>query len=79
MIDKYISPKDLNEPKVYEIRLRGHLNPQWSNWFEGLTISLTDDGSTVLLGKVDDQAALYGLLRKARDSGLPLLSVNCKE
>jgi hypothetical protein len=61
---------------VYQIRLQGHLNPQWTEWFEGLTITLEDNGDTRLTGPVVDQAALHGLLRKVRDLGLPLLSVN---
>jgi hypothetical protein len=60
---------------VYQIRIKGHLDTQWTDWFEGLTISLEDNGDTLLTGPVADQAALYGLLRKARDLGLPLVSV----
>jgi hypothetical protein len=63
------------QPPVYQIRIQGHLGPQWTDWFEGLTIVLDDDGETLLTGPVLDQAALYGLLRKVRDLGLPLLSV----
>ncbi|MBN1995322.1 MAG: hypothetical protein JW953_21720 [Anaerolineae bacterium] len=60
---------------VYQIRLKGHLGSQWADWFEGLTIRLEDNGITLLTGPVIDQAALYGLLKKVRDLGLPLLSV----
>lgn len=60
---------------VYEIRVKGHLSPQWVGWFEGLTITL-DDGDTLLTGSVIDQSALHGLLKKVRDLGMPLLSVN---
>ena len=60
---------------VYEIRLEGQLGHQWTEWFEGLTITLTENGDTLLTGPVVDQAALFGLLRKVRDLGLPLLSV----
>jgi hypothetical protein len=60
---------------IYQIRLEGHLGPQWTEWFEGLTITLEDNGTTLLTGSVVDQAALYGLLRKVRDLGLPLISV----
>ena len=60
----------------YEIRIKGHLADRWTNWFEGLTITLEDNGDTLLTGSVVDQAALYGLLRKVRDLGLPLLSLN---
>ena len=62
----------------YEIRVKGQLGPQWSGWFEGLAITLAD-GDTLLTGPVIDQAALHGLLKKVRDLGLPLLSVQCVE
>lgn len=62
--------------KSYQIRLQGHLDARWSNWFGGMTITLEDTGETLLAGPVADQAALHGLLRKVRDLGLPLLSVN---
>lgn len=67
---------DPGQPIVCEIRLGGHLGQQWSEWFSGLTISLEEDGSTLLSGPVVDQAALYGILKKVRDLGMPLLSVN---
>ena len=60
---------------LYQIRIQGHLGAQWTEWFEGLTIALEDNGETLLTGPVLDQAALHGLLRKVRDLGLPLLSV----
>ncbi len=60
----------------YEIRVRGHLDARWTNQFEGLTITLEEDGNTLLSGPVADQAALHGLLKKVRDLGLSLLSVN---
>jgi hypothetical protein len=63
-------------PPIYEIRIAGHLSPQWADWFEGLTITLEDDSSTLLSGPVADQAVLHGLLKKVRDLGMPLLSVN---
>jgi len=59
----------------YEIRLRGHLDPRWAAQFEGLSLTLEPDGTTVLVGEVVDQAALHGLLRRVRDLGLPLVSV----
>ena len=62
--------------KVYEIRLKGHLEARWVKWFDGLAITLEEDGDTVLTGPVVDQAALHALLKKVRDLGLPLLSVN---
>lgn len=61
---------------VYQIRVRSHLGAQWTDRFEGMTITLQDNGDTLLTGPVMDQAALHGLLRKVRDLGLPLLSVN---
>lgn len=63
-------------PERYEIRLKGHLEPQWSDWFEGLTITLEDNDDTRLNGPLADQAALHGLLKKVRDLGLTLYAVN---
>jgi hypothetical protein len=60
----------------YEIRLKGHLDDRWTEWFEGLAITLEENGDTLLTGPVVDQAALHGLLRKVRDLGLLLVSVN---
>jgi hypothetical protein len=67
---------DSSQPIVYQIRLKGHLGRQWTDWFEGLTITLEENGDTLLTGTVVDQAALHGLLKKVRDLGMPLLSVN---
>ena len=64
---------------IYQIRIRGLLGSQWTDWFEGLTITVEENGHTLLTGQVVDQAALYGLLRKVRDLGMPLISVNCIE
>ena len=61
---------------VYQIRIEGHLGPLWMEWFAGLIITLEEDGNTLLTGTVIDQAALHGLLKKVRDLGMPLLSVN---
>jgi hypothetical protein len=66
---------DPNQPMVYQIRVKGHLGSQWTDWFAGLSIALEANGDTLLTGPVTDQAALYGLLRKVRDLGLPLLSL----
>ncbi len=75
-----LDPKaDPGQPTVYQIRVRGHLGSQWSDWFGGLTISLEENGDTLLTGRVVDQAALYCLLRHIRDLGMPLVSINIVE
>jgi hypothetical protein len=66
---------DTSHPIIYQIRIKGHVGPQWTDWFGGMTITLEDNGNTLLTGPVIDQAALYGLLRTVRDVGLPLISV----
>ncbi len=63
------------DSRGYEIRVGGRLDPRWADWFDGMTLTHADDGSTVLAGGVLDQAALHGALRKVRDLGLPLLAV----
>src|SRR5512139_3092178 len=65
-----------HEAQYYEIRLKGHLEARWVKWFNGLTIRLEEDGDTLLTGPVVDQAALHGILKKVRDLGMPLVSVN---
>ena len=70
---------DPDQPRVYQIRVRNHLDSNWSDWFEGLTITLEETGHTLLTGPVVDQAALYGLLKKVRDLGMLLISVNYLE
>ena len=65
-----------NEPGLYEIRIKGHLNDRWAGWFEGLTLTRDANGETRLTGIVADQSVLHGLLKKVRDLGMPLVSVN---
>ena len=67
---------DPSQPLVYQIRIEGHLGREWADWFDGLAITALDNGETLLTGPVVDQAALHGLLKKVRDVGMPLLSVN---
>ena len=76
MSNKREPKTDQSQPVVYQIRLKGHLDSQWTDWFGGLTVALEEDGDTLLTGKVIDQAALHGLLKKVRDLGLTLVSVN---
>src|SRR3712207_6421176 len=70
-----VMANDLDRPMLYQIRIKGHLDRRWTEWFGDVTIALEDNGETLLTGLVVDQAALYGLLRKVRDLGLPLISV----
>ena len=76
MSETHASTEDQDEPGFYEIRIKGHLDDRWSDWFGALTITLEDTGDTLLTGPVLVQAALHGLLKKVRDLGMPLLSVN---
>ncbi len=76
MSDTQPSKPIQDEPAIYEIRLKGHLPDRWAGWFGETTIDLAEDGTTRLTGPVLDQAALHGLLKKIRDLGLPLISVN---
>ena len=64
------------QPMLYHIRLQGHLDSGWGDWFGGVTVTFGDDSTTLLICEVIDQAALHGLLRQIRDLGLPLISVN---
>jgi hypothetical protein len=66
---------DPGQPMVYQIRIKGHLGPQWTDWFEGMTITPEDNGDTLVTGPVIDQAALHGVLKRVRDLNLPLLSI----
>jgi len=74
--NKLTPPTEPQQPTVYQIRVKNHLDNQWTDWFSGMDITLEEDGVTVLTGPVVDQAALHGLLKKVRDLGMPLLSVN---
>jgi hypothetical protein len=73
------APDAPDAPAHCEIRLKGHLDARWAGWFEGLTLTRDNDGTTVLRGPVVDQAALHGLLSQVRDLGLPLVSVTHSE
>lgn len=66
---------NVDQPVVYQIRIKGHLSQRWSDWFQGMTITLEESGNTLLTGPVVDQAALHALLRRVRDLGMPLISV----
>ena len=76
MSDKQTIDEKLNHHQCYAIRIKGYLDDRWADWFEGLTITLEDNGDTLLTGSVADQAALHGLLKKVRDLGMPLVSVS---
>jgi hypothetical protein len=77
-LGKKTSPaSNVDQPLVYQIRIKGHLGQRWTEQFDGLMITLVDNGDTLITGPVVDQPALYGLLRKVRDLGMPLVSVNC--
>ena len=76
MTNKLHSTTDPDQPMVYQIRIKGHLGCEWTDWFDGLSITLEEDGDTLLTGVVIDQAALHGLLKKVRDLGMPLISIS---
>ena len=76
MSGKRNSQIDTSQPRVYQIRIEGHLGLLWTDWFEGLTLKLEDNGDTLLTGPVVDQAGLHGLLKKVRDLGMHLVSVH---
>jgi hypothetical protein len=67
-----VDPKN----KTYEIKLKGYLNESWADWFDEMSFTHENDGTTTLTGEIVDQSALHGVLKKVRDLGLPLISVN---
>lgn len=75
MSNKTYPKTDPDQPTFYRIKIKGQLDSQWTDWFEGMNITLDEDGNTILTGMVIDQAALHGLLKKIRDLGFPLVSV----
>lgn len=79
MSSKLNSESHPDQANIYQIKIKGRLGSHWSDWFEGLAITPEEDGNTLLTGPVVDDAALHGLLKKVRDLGMPLLSVNCVE
>lgn len=79
MSNKPTSTSDSDQANIYHIKVKGHLDCHWSDWFENLMITLEEDGTTLLSGPVVDDAALHGLLKRVRDSGMQLLSVNLVE
>ena len=79
MTERHTSREDRPEAGRYEIRLTGHLDARWAEWFDGLTVCHGGDGTTLISGPIADQAALHGLLQRVRDLGLPLVSVTRDE
>ena len=74
-----MSNRQNDKARIYQIRIEGQLGRQWTDWFDGLSITPGDNGTTLLTGPVIDQSALHGLLKKVRDLGAPLVSVNRME
>ncbi|MCK5314944.1 MAG: hypothetical protein KAJ53_07465, partial [Anaerolineales bacterium] len=66
MSNKRSANKDQYQPEIYELRIRGHLQDKWAEWFEGLTLTRQDDGTTTLFGPLPDQTALHSILLKIR-------------
>jgi len=65
-----------DQPSIFQIRIKGHLGQQWTDWFDGMVITLEEDGNTLMTGLVADQATLHGLIKKVRDLGMPLVSID---
>jgi hypothetical protein len=76
MSKEHSAEHETDQPMIYQIKIKGHLGHRWADWFEGLTVTLEENGDTLLTGILVDQAALYGLLKRVRDLGVSLLSVN---
>jgi hypothetical protein len=76
MANKPNLKSDIEQSNLYQIRVKGRLDPQWADWFEGMAVTPEADDTTLITGPVVDDAALHGLLKRVRDSGLRLLSVN---
>jgi hypothetical protein len=77
-IDSYLSGVTSSQntgPRLYEIRISGHLDGRWATWFDGMTLTADEDGTTSVRGVLADQAALHGVLQRLRDAGLPLISI----
>jgi len=79
MSNKHPFRIDPRQTVIYKIRVKGHLGRHWTDWFEGMAITLEDNGDTLITGPVVDQAALHALLKKVRDLGITLISVNSIE
>ena len=77
MIETDAAIEEHHEPGLYEIRIKGHLDGRWADWFEGLSFTHESDGTTLLDGPLTDQAALHGVLNRIRDLGLPIISIQC--
>ena len=75
-IKRPLAKTDPSQSIVYHIRIEGHLDDQWTGWFGGMTITMEENGDTLLNGPIADQAALFGLLKKVRDLAIPLISLN---
>lgn len=74
-VRRFFMVRDTESNGIYQIRVRGHLGAGWADWFEGLTVTLEENGDTLLTGAIKDQATLHGLIKKVRDLGMPLISV----